>query len=380
MSEYFLAPATVCRRVGLFVLCFLLCYNKRNNNINSMGKIKIISIVLGVIFLAGCTTSGSKIVPPKTGSIWKSADGGKTWEAKSMANETTKLPQMDVLSFVFNPNDANNLFVGTKDGILLQTTDGGNSWKKANFQSPKIYGLGIDASDGRIIYASGVFNKRGKVFKSLDAGENWKEVFTFPAEGPLVTNLIVDRKNSNTIYISTSDNQLLKSFDAGVSWQNIFKLENPLTRILIDSKNSDWVFVIDLDGKVFRSLDAGKTFAEISKNIKNDDGISVIEMDPFNSGWIYAGGKSGLYLSKDAGDTWQEFSSAPNNSSSYPIKAIAVNPSNSNEIIYGASLAVYKSTDGGINWTTSQFDEKQSVRVIEYNPLNPQEIFVGFSE
>jgi len=337
-------------------------------------------LVLVVIFLTGCSNSDSKIMAPKSGSIWKSADSGKTWEAKSLANEKTTLPKLEILNFVFNPADGNKFFAGTKEGALLKTENGGNSWEKANFESPKIYGLDIDPNDGKVVYASGVYKKRGKIFKSLDGGENWQEIFTFPEEGPLVVNLIIDKKNSNIIYISTSDNQLLKSYDAGFSWQNILETKDSVTKILIDSKNSNLIYLIDLDGKVFRSREAGNNFEEISKNIENSDGISVVRIDPSNENWIYAGGRGGLYLSKDAGETWQKFDSTFNNSESYPIKAIAINPFNSNEIIYGASLALYRSTDGGKNWSTSQFNENQLIRVIEYNPQNGQDIYIGFGE
>jgi len=345
-----------------------------------MQKIKTMAVLFGAIFLAGCSISGSGITTGSASSVWKSADGGKTWEAKSKVDEKTRIPMVDVLSFAFNANDSKNLFVGTKDGVLLQTTDGGETWKKMNFQSPKIYGLDLDPNDGKIVYASGVWNKRGKIFKSLDGGTVWKEIFTFPAEGPLVVNLIIDKKSSNIIYISTSDNQVLKSYDAGESWQNILNAQGPIDKIVIDKKNSNLIYLMGLNGDISRSRDAGKTFEDISKNIKNEEGISVIEVDPSNENWIYAGGRTGLLLSKDAGDTWQEFTSTFNNSKNYPIKAIAINPNNSNEIVYGATLALYRSIDGGNNWTTSQFDGEQFIRVLRYNPLNSSEIFVGFSK
>lgn len=346
----------------------------------NMQKTKIFAVVLGSIFLVGCSLSGSGVSVGSSGSIWKSTDGGKNWEVKNKVDEKIRVPILDILNFAFSGQDGRNFFVGTKDGVLLQTLDGGETWRKMNFQSPKIYGLDLDPNDAKIIYASGVWNKRGKIFKSFDGGEIWKEIFTFPGDGPLVVSLIVDIKNANIIYISTSDNQILKSYDAGESWQNILNSQNPVVKILIDKKNSDLVYSIDLDGNILRSRDAGKTFEDISKNIENEEGISVIEVDPANENWIYAGGKTGLLLSKDAGDSWQEFSSTFNKSENYPIKAIAINPNNSNEIIYGATQAIYRSNDGGSNWTTSQFTGEQSIRIIKYNPLNSSEVFVGFSK
>ena len=352
----------------------------------NMQRIKILALVFGSIFLAGCSLSGSGsgIISSNSGSLWKSIDGGKTWEVKNKVDEKATIPQVDVLNIAFNLQDGKNIFSGTKDAILLKTNDGGETWTKANFSSIKIYGLDVDPNDGKIIYASGILDKRGKIFKSLDGGENWKEIFTMPADGPLVVYLIIDKKSSNNIYVATSDNQILKSQDSGNSWQNVLNAENPIIKIYLDQKNDNLLYAIDQNGTIFRSEDAGKTFEnmmeKISASLENVSTLSTIETDPNNENWIYAGGETGLIISKDKGEKWSQITSTINNSKDYPIKTIAINPYNSNEIVYGASLAVYKSIDGGNNWTTSQFESDKTIRIIKYNPQNGSEIWVGFSK
>lgn len=351
-----------------------------------MQKIKILGVVLGSIFLAGCSLNGSGIsTGGNSGSIWKTIDGGKTWEIKNKVDEKTKIPEVDVLSIAFNAQDGKTLFVGTKDGILLKTINGGETWTKANFSSSKIYGLDVDPNNGKIIYASGLLNKRGKIFKSVDGGDNWQEIFTMPAEGPLVVNLVVDKKSSNVIYVATSDNQILKSSDSGISWKNVLNAQNPITRVSIDQKNSNLVYAIDLNGAIFRSKDGGNVFEniseKISESIENMSGeLSIIETDPYHESWVYAGGSAGLIISKDGGEKWSQLGSTINNSKDYPIKTIIINPANSNELMYGSSLAVYKSVDSGINWSTSQFENSGTIRVLKYNPLNSSEVYVGFSK
>jgi len=348
-----------------------------------MGKIKTVLIFSAIFFLVGCSTPNSVKKDSEVGSIWKSSDGGKTWEVKNQANEETQLPQMDILNFIFNTIDNDQqLISSSKGGYLIKTLDGGDNWTKINLQVSKIYGLDVDPNDGSIIYASGIVKERGKLFKSFDGGEEWKEIFTFPADGPLITNLIVDKKDSKIIYISTSDNQIIKSYDSGESWQQIFDTNQPIVKILIDSKNNNLVYAIDIKGKMFRSNAAGKNFEEIKVEIENKkiNGFSVIEVDPFHENWIYVGGRSGLCLSKDSGESWQELPTTFNKSENNPIKAIAINPDNSKEIIFGSSLAVYKSIDSGENWSTSQFDGEQKIRIIEYNPKNTEEVYVGFSK
>lgn len=345
-------------------------------------------VIFSVVFLAGCSLSGSGIsgggTSAKSGSIWKTIDGGKTWEAKNKLDEKTNIPQLDVISMAINPNDSKNIFVGTQSGVLLRSNNGGDSWEKLNFQSTKIYGLDIDPTNGSTVYASGIWSKRGKIFKSLDSGANWKEIFTTPAEGPLVVFLTVDRNNSKVIYISTSDKQMMKSQDGGDSWQNIYDGEEPITKIVLDKKNSNLLYATTLSGDLLRSLDGGKTIENISKNFsdltKNNPNIYAIETDFNNEGLVYAGGEAGLLLSRDAGNNWQIITSTINNSKTYPIKTIAVNSRNSNEIFYGSALATYKSIDGGINWTTSQFDGSQNIKILKYDPNDPSIVYVGLSK
>jgi len=345
-------------------------------------KLSVLAIVISFV-LSGCSISNLSSNSKGLGSIWKSVDGGKTWEVKNKIDEKTSIPQVDVLNIAINRNDPKNVYIGTQNGILLATTNGGDTWKKLNFTSTKIYGLDIDPLDGKIVYASGLWNKRGKIFKSLDGGENWKEVFTTPAEGPLVVSLIVNKQNSKELYASISDGQIIKSQDAGESWKNIYTDRSPITKISLDAKNDKLIYAVTLAGEIFRSKDAGQTFEDISKNtkdiLKSKLDFSNVETDPQNENWVYASGVFGMIVSKDGGEKWQAILSIMNNSKDFPIKTIAINPLNSKEISYGASMAVYKSVDEGNSWMTSQFESGKTIKVLKYDPVDPNTLYVGFS-
>lgn len=342
--------------------------------------LSLFSILIFPLFLAGCGTNSPLTTAPAGSSIWKSSDAGKTWEAKNKTAEKINLDAIDVLSLAVNPSDSQNILVGTaKDGIL-KSDDGGENWSLLNFQSQKVYGLAIDPIDGRMIYASGVWQNRGKLFKSLDSGQNWQEIYTSPSNGPLIISLTVDKINSNILYATTSDNQVLKSEDAGTSWKNIYQAQGPVLKVAVDNVNDNIIYFNVMGGSIFRSKNKGAAGEDISRAVSmaegSGQGVDIIETDPQNANWVYAAGKIGILRSKDAGNTWEKISTL-NDPQAFPVKALAVNPKNSTEIMYGAAQTVYKSLDGGANWITSQFQTARTINVLKYDPADPNVIYMG---
>lgn len=350
-----------------------------------------------ICLLAILTFSGCSLIPANTstnnapvdqtkstGSIWESTDGGKVWLERSKGNsKSVDTSGVDILSLTLNPYDANMAYAGARGAGILKTEDGGQNWQYLPFQSEKVYGLDIDPIDSKIIYASGVWQKRGKIFKSLDGGKTWGEIYTSPSMGPLIIALQIDKKNPGTVYASTSDNQVMKTIDSGGSWKNIFVAPGPVTKIAIDKSNSGLIYFATPGRGIFKSADGGKKFEDISKDISrlvlgNQD-INVLETDPQNASWIYAAGGVGILRSKDAGKTWEKIE-VLNNPATFPVRALAINPKNSNEIVYGAAQAVYKSVDGGASWATTQFETAKSINILKYSLADASRLYLGLSK
>lgn len=343
----------------------------------------LLGIFLAMMFFSGCSlgsvsTSGVKTTAGvAASSIMKTVDAGKTWEPKNKTDGKVNLGSIDVLSMAINPFDEKNIFAGTLKNGIFQTIDGGENWNALVFPAEKVYGLLIDNTQSRIMYATGVWQEYGKIFKSADSGKEWDEIYTAPSKGPLVISLAMDKSNPNILYAGTSDKQIIKSTDGGSSWQNMFVAAGAVTKIAIDSSNSNLIYALVLGGNILRSADGGKTFINISESKIN--GAETIETDFSSPRTIYAGGKSGLFKSKDAGDNWEEIKTLSDSNVS-PAGAIAVNPANSNEIIYGASQVVYKSVDSGKNWSPIQLETKKTVNVIRYDMNNPNVIYLGLRD
>jgi photosystem II stability/assembly factor-like uncharacterized protein len=117
----------------------------------------------------------------------------------------------------------------------------------------------------------------------------------------------------------------------------------------------------DTEG-IFYSENSGATWSIRNEGLR-DYWIETILSDPTNPNNIYAGGRSGVYKSTDAGRSWRWLRTGfpPVSSSSYsaPVSALAMDPANPQAVYAGIGSprtgegklgAVYRTTDGGDNW------------------------------
>jgi photosystem II stability/assembly factor-like uncharacterized protein len=357
------------------------------NNINRLVYITFcfcFVFVFSACSLSGTTSTTSTTATKQTGSFLKSFDGGKNWENKVKIDDKTNIGLTNVLSVTVSPKDGNVVYIGTEKDGLLVTKDGAETWQKLVFPLTKIYGLAIDKNDDQIVYASGVLDKRAKIFKSINGGKDWVEIYTEPANDSAISRLEISQKNPNVLYCGTSEGVILKTSDGGQSWKNIFKTGGPIIAIAFDAVNDNAVYFAVSGGSVFATLDGGgKTedlgkmdFSKIAKgNISGFNAYSI-ETDPQNSGVLYVGTSNGMFKGSNFGKNWEEVSILES-SKKFPIRAIAVNPKNSNEIMYSNSQVIYRSVDGGANWFTFQLTTDKVVNVLKYNPLDANIIFAG---
>lgn len=346
--------------------------------------------ILAVAIFSGCsavpTAPAQKSVTPSftfSQSIWKSTDSGKTWQVKNKGEGKANTTAADILNLIVNLYDSNNIYAGLRSGGILETKNAGDAWSfMNNYTSEKVYGMALDPNDGRTLYASGVWQERGKMFKTQDDGGTWQELFTSPSKGPLIISLLADKKDSKIIYATTSENEALKSLDGGASWKKIYATDAPILKIAADASDNNLIYFITTSGTVFRSRDGGENFEDITGKISKTPGFNgnqftILEIDPTVSGRVYLAGSGGMAVSNDSGESWKKII-VLSDSESFPIKAVAINPKNPQEIIYGAAQAVYKSVDGGTNWATSQFDNGMTINVLRYDPASSNIIYAGF--
>lgn len=341
--------------------------------------ITIIFLIISSIILTGCTM-GSNEGTGSGGAILKSSDGGKTWEAKDKIDDQKSIAATNVLSIAVDPYDNQKIYLGTEKDGLLVSRNGGENWIKTNFVSGRIYGLVIDFNNSQNLVVSGVWNGRAKIFKSANAGTDWKEIYSEPANGPVISSLTMSKFNSLILYAGTSEGMIFKSTDGGTTWKNLYKAGGPVVDISFDS-NSDNVVYFGIFGKgVLRSKDRGESFENISSKISKSEFASQlfsIAVDPSKSGTLYVGLGGGIAKSENFGDDWKGLNLLES-SKKFPIKGVAINPRNSEEIIYVSAQAVYRSENGGAHWSTYQMNIGKSAEVMIYDPVDSNIVYIGF--
>ncbi len=346
-----------------------------------IGKIIITFLILtlfcGCVFSRENSSNGS--------SVLKTIDGGKNWEPKVDSLSEKNISGVSILSVAIDSDNGNILYIGTLQDGLFKTEDGGKNWSKLKFPPTKIYGLAINRSNNNTsIFASGVWQKIGKIYKSEDDGENWKEIYTEPSSGTLITSLVIHPHNSQILYAGNSKGAIFRSDNAGETWYNLYKAPDAVTQIIFDSFNPQIVYFL-VEGKTLIVTRDGKEFKDLQKNIENKKTVGLlgnfsvfsVATDPLKSGTVYIGYQKGILKSEDFGENWEELD-VLESSKDFPVRSLALNPFNSNEIIYCASRAVYKTVDGGKEWTVFQLESSRRSTAVIYNRQNPLEIYLFF--
>ena len=263
--------------------------------------------------------------------LYKSKDGGGNWKKIGFENSER------ISSIKINPNNSNEVYVAVLGALwsdsdergIYKTTDGGETWDKIFYlnESTGASDLVMDPNDSNILYASmwefrrtgWGFNSGGAnsgLYKSTDAGATWNKIHTgFPAGDLGRIAFAVAPSQSNILYSvieSKVDMGLYRSDDSGASWtllnDDFGLIIRPFyfSRIVVDPKNPDIIVKAGLFGSISR--DGGKTFKSLG-NMHGD--IHDIAFDINDSNRMYSGTDGGIYRSWDGGLTFDMVDNLP---------------------------------------------------------------------
>jgi len=336
-------------------------------------KTKIINIstllflILSVSLMSGC----GKAVPE--GGFFKSFDGGTTF-VQEFSKSGVSLIGKNILSMEVNPNNHQEIFVGTKNSGLYKSPDEGFTWLKDvnNFQS--IYDLQLIPGT-EVIYMAAKKDGRGKLFKSDINGESWVEVYTEKDDNSHITSIDFHASSPGTIYITNSRGGLFKTEDGGATWKNIYWTSNSgsALRVALDKVSPRIVYLGTSSQGLVISRDGGNSFEE-SKEIGGY--IYNVVTDPAREGVVYVSTKEGLQKSLNKGVTWEVVNTLvrPDEVIS---RGLAINPGNHKEVYYSSGKTFYKSNNEGDTWTTVQFNMNSAIETIRVSPHDGQKIYLG---
>jgi photosystem II stability/assembly factor-like uncharacterized protein len=127
---------------------------------------------------------------------------------------------------------------------------------------------------------------------------------------------------------------------------------------------------------VYKTEDAGKSW----KLLPSTKGIAVwsLALFPGDSSTIAAGTGAGVYLSRDAGNTWSHIS-PEGDPEIRPVVSLAFQPSDANVIYAGTTHLPWRTVDGGKNWRSIHdgMMDDSDVFSIQVDGANPERVFAS---
>jgi photosystem II stability/assembly factor-like uncharacterized protein len=256
--------------------------------------------------------------------IYKSEDGGASW--KNMGLKESRQTGM----IAIDPRNTDVVYVAAEGSIwgpggdrgLYKTTDGGKTWNKVLeiSENTGVNNVVLDPRYPDIIYATSeqrrrhVFTKIGggpesAVYKSKDAGKTFEKIMKgLPSVDIGGMGLAISPVNPDILYIimeaAGESSGFYRTTNRGVSWEKMSTYASSgqyFNEIYCDPKNADKVYSLETVSKV--TLDGGKTWNNVGNNERHVDDHAMW-IDPSDTKHFYIGGDGGIYETFDEGKNY----------------------------------------------------------------------------
>lgn len=325
----------------------------------SIGDIEISKVDTDVIWVGtGEVNAGGGSLAYSGNGIYKSIDAGLSWEEKG-------LPDVGSIGkILIDPNDENTVFVGAMGPLfrndnnrgVYRSTDGGSTWEQKLFVSDStgIIDMAIHPTNGDIVYAASWErirrpNRRSYggetsgLYRSTDGGDSWNELTVGLPSNPSEKGRIsidISQSNPNVLYTRYADatgniQGVFRTSNGGLSWQevNSNQLANVAFHwwfrgIVIDPTDENTIYNVDF--RVQKSTDGGNNWFNAFQNAHVDQ--HALAFNPNNPDEVLLGNDGGLYYSEDGGSNWNKDQSLPITQ----LYRIHVDAQNENKIYSGA--------------------------------------------
>lgn len=264
--------------------------------------------------------------------IWKSLDAGETWTYKGL-KEGQYIPRIRVhpknpdlvyaavLGHVFGPN---------KERGIYRSKDGGDTWEQVLFVSEDAgaVDLILDPFNPLVIYASTWKVRRtpytlesggegSDLWKSTDGGDNWEKISTNKGlpEGTLgIIGVTASSAKRNRVWaiIEAENGGVFRSDDAGKTWiktndnRNLRQRAWYYTRIYADTQNEDVVYVLNV--QFWKSKDGGNTFESFNTPHSDHHDLWI---SPSDNKQLLIADDGGAQVSLDGGHNWSTMMNQP---------------------------------------------------------------------
>lgn len=328
--------------------------------------------------------------------IYKSTDAGRTWTHLGLA------ATREISRIIVDPNNPDRVYVAaqgistvpTPDRGIYRSNDGGKTWQQVLFVNNTVgpADLAIDPRNPRVLYAA-MWDRRRKpwyfrsagpgsaIYKTVDAGDTWQTI-----DQGLPPNMgrigIAVSADSNRLYAIVEDDPkggLYRSNDAGQSWTlingswDLFSRGWYYDRLTADPNNPDALWITN--NPLLHSTNGGRTFQRIK--VDHED-THQLWINPTHPQHMILADDGGAEISRNSGKTWSSEGNQPtgqfyrvNTDETYPYHVYGAQQDNTTVDIASAT------EDPGItdrDWHSVGDGESG---FIAFNPKNPNPIDSG---
>ncbi len=267
--------------------------------------------------------------------VYKSTDAGQTWkniglaDSRQIARILVDPRNPDVvlvaaLGHAYGPNQERGVF---------KSSDGGRTWQKLLFTNSETGAVDLawDPANTRVIFATlwnghrppwsqypAIEGPGSGLWKSTDGGDHWSQVSGHGLpEGMWRRSAVAVAAGGRRIYALIDALQgagLYRSNDGGETW-NQSSSDNRLTsrgwyfsHITVDPVNADLVYVPNV--ALYRSRDGGRTFTVLKGQPGGDD-YHILWIDPTEPTRMILGSDQGTNITVDQGASWSRWYNQP---------------------------------------------------------------------
>ena len=259
--------------------------------------------------------------------VYRSNDGGRIWSHLGLA-ETHAIARIRV-----HPTDPNHVYVAAlghpfgpnPERGIFRTVDGGGTWERVLFRNDRTgaVDLVIDPRDPNVLYATlwEVYRKPWRlwsggegsgIFKSTDGGDSWSELTGNPGFPSGVLGKItvtVSGADSERVWanVEAEDGGLYMSDDGGASWtlmnahRDIWQRAFYFQRIQADPVDRNTIYILNF--RLMKSTDAGRTLQTVPETHADHHDLWI---DPTNPLRMINGNDGGGVISVNGGQTWTD--------------------------------------------------------------------------
>ena len=333
--------------------------------------------------------------------VYKSTDAGKTWKNIGLKNT------QHISRVVIHPKNPNIVFVAAQGALygpnkergIFKSVDGGVSWNKILYVN-SLTGcseLSMDYNNPLVMYAAMWEHQRlpwkvisggpgSGLYKTTDGGITWNQIHNgLPKEKGKMA-IAVSRSNSEKVYalVESDSNKelggLFVSNNAGKNWSKISSDHSLIQRawyyieLFIDPTDEEKIYVLNASAQ--RSIDGGKTWSRITGTHGDYHDLWI---NPTNNKNMIIANDGGAAVSYNYGKSWSpqnRMATAQfyriNTDNLFPYNIYGGQQDNSSVKISSLALG-----SGGINeqnWSASAGGESA---FLAFNPDNPRYVLGG---